>query len=104
VGINVHMASAQANKLEGYASQLHEIKAKLLSVKANLNHGWQAQEMIFINQSIEKIENEISKAMSMLNSVAPDIVSVAYQIKREEEAREAAAKAAALRNQGPRLQ
>jgi len=103
VGINVHMASAQANKLKGYASELQEIKARLLNVKANLNHGWQAQEMLFINQSIEKIDSEITKAATLLNSIAPAIISTAYQIKREEEAKEAATRAAALRTQGPQL-
>ncbi|WP_223592659.1 WXG100 family type VII secretion target [Neobacillus bataviensis] len=93
--INVGAASSQASRIREYSSELREVRNKLTALQGSLSSGWQAEEIRYINQSIEKINREIVSASSVLNSIAPDIVSAAYEIKREEDAKEAAEKAKA---------
>lgn len=95
--INVGQAYSQANRISGYAQELNEIKSRLQDFKGNLNSGWQAQEMTYINNAINSISREISELQTLLFSIGPDIVAAANEIKREEEAREAAERAAAER-------
>ncbi|NKE04637.1 hypothetical protein [Mesobacillus selenatarsenatis] len=95
--INVGQAYSQANRISGYAQELNEIKSRLQDFKGNLNNGWQAQEMTYINNAINSISREISELQTLLFSIGPDIVAAANEIKREEEAREAAERAAAER-------
>ncbi|WP_226086176.1 hypothetical protein [Mesobacillus sp. S13] len=95
--INVGQAYSQANRISGYAQELNEIKSRLQDFKGNLNSGWQAQEMTYINNAINNISREISELQTLLFSIGPDIVAAANEIKREEEAREAAERAAAER-------
>ncbi|WNF22778.1 WXG100 family type VII secretion target [Mesobacillus jeotgali] len=95
--INVGQAYSQANRIRDYAQELNEIKSRLQDFKGNLNSGWQAQEMTYINNAINSISREISELQTLLFSIGPDIVAAANEIKREEEAREAAERAAAER-------
>jgi uncharacterized protein YukE len=95
--INVGLAYSQANRISDYAQELNEIKSRLQDFKGNLNSGWQAQEMMYINNAINSISREISELQTLLFSIGPDIVAAANEIKREEEAREAAERAAAER-------
>ncbi len=87
--INVGRARNQADEIDDYASALRELKNRLNNFKGNINADWQATEMVYVNQAIEKMNNEISKLTSKLNSLADDIVSVAREIRREEEERAA---------------
>ncbi|MBT2691804.1 WXG100 family type VII secretion target [Bacillus sp. ISL-55] len=95
--INVGQAYSQANRISDYAQELNEIKSRLQDFKGNLNSGWQAQEMTYINNAINSISREISELQTLLFSIGPDIVAAANEIKSEEEAREAAERAAAER-------
>ncbi len=95
--INVSQAYAQASRINEYAQELNEVKSRLQDFKGNLNSGWQAQEMVYINNAISSISREISELQTLLFSIGPDIVAAANEIRREEEAREAAEKAAAER-------
>ena len=95
--INVGQAYSQANRISEYAQELNEIKSRMQDFKGNLNSGWQAQEMMYINNAINSISREISELQTLLFSIGPDIVAAANEIKREEEAREAAERAAAER-------
>jgi uncharacterized protein YukE len=97
VKINVGQAYSQANRISDYAQDLNDIKSRLQDFKGNLNSGWQAQEMVYINNAINSISREISELQTLLFSIGPDIVAAANEIKREEEAREAAERAAAER-------
>lgn len=93
--INVSQAYSQANRISEYASSLNDIKSRLLDFKGNINSGWQAEEMVYINKAIDSISREISELQALLLTIGPDIVEAANEIKREEEAREAAERAAA---------
>jgi uncharacterized phage infection (PIP) family protein YhgE len=93
--IDVAQAYAQANKISNYASSLNEIKSRMLDFKGNLNSGWQAEEIAYINKAIDSISREISELQTLLLTISPDIVAVANEIRREEETREAADRAAA---------
>jgi uncharacterized protein YukE len=97
MGINVSLANSQANKISEYESTLREIKGSLNNFKVYLNSAWQAQEMIYINNAIDSINREITSLSSSLDSLSSDIIRTANEIRREEEAREAARAAAAAR-------
>jgi uncharacterized protein YfcZ (UPF0381/DUF406 family) len=105
VSINVGLAASQANKVNQYSEKLAECKRILIRVKSSLNHGWNAQEMTYINQTIDSINQEIADLSSKLRSISSDVLSVAHDIKREEDAKEKAeaeakakAEAEALKN------
>lgn len=94
MSINVNLAASQANKINDYSSILLGVKESLNRVKGNLNNGWNAQEMIYINQTIDNINREIAALSTNLDSIGSDVLSAAQQIQRQEEA-EARAKAEA---------
>jgi uncharacterized protein YukE len=94
VSINVNLAASQANRINDYSSKLIEVKNNFNRVKGDLNNGWNAKEMIYINQSIDSINQEIAALSSKLSSIGSDVLSAAQQIQRQEEA-EAKAKAEA---------
>lgn len=89
MGINVSLAKSQANKISNYESVLKSIKSNLNGLKCNLNNEWQAQEMVYINNAIDNINSDISRSASALDSLSHDISNTAYEIKEEEEEREA---------------
>lgn len=90
--ISVSDAKAHARDLEVGYSKLNGIKGKLIDLTSNLNQEWQATEMTFVNSAISKITSDIDKLNTKLFNLAPDIVSVAEEIRAEEEAAEAAAR------------
>ncbi|MBI0578058.1 hypothetical protein IEC97_11875 [Neobacillus cucumis] len=90
MGINVHAAHSQANKISHYASTLRDVQQHLVRARGNLNHGWQAQEMLYVNQAIEQMSREMAALASKLEGISSDISSAADGIKREEEAKEKA--------------
>lgn len=93
--INVGQAYSQANRISDYAQDLNDIKSRLQDFKGNLNSGWKAEEMSYVNNAIDSISRGISELQTLLFTIGPDIVSVANEIRREEEARETAERAAA---------
>lgn len=95
MSINVWHNQLQANKLENYISSLREMKYDLINFKANLNEGWQAKEMVYINNTIDDLTKEINKLSSELDAISSDIVAVVHEIKKEEDEKEAAEKAKA---------
>ena len=95
MGVNVGLARSQARKMHDYVSNLRNIRNSMKDFKTNLNYLWQAEEMIYINNAIDKIDMEILHLYNLIDSLGDDIISVAYEIKREEEERKAAARAAA---------
>jgi uncharacterized protein YukE len=95
MGINVGLALSQAAKLREQADALLGIKTSLLHVKSSLNSSWQAEEMVYIQRALDSINQEIGALSSELDSLSSTIQATAYEIKREEEAAEAAAKAKA---------
>ncbi|MDQ6595109.1 hypothetical protein E2K98_03950 [Bacillus salipaludis] len=98
MGINVHAAHSQANKISHYASTLRDVQQHLVRARGNLNNGWQAEEMLYVNQAIEQMSRDMAALASKLEGISSDVRSAANDINREEEAkaeREAKAKAEA---------
>jgi archaellum component FlaC len=95
MGINVWHNKLQARKLDNYISDLRDTKNDLNRFKSNLNYGWQAKEMVYINNAIDDITKEINKLTGELDTISNDIVQVVYEIKQEEDEEEAARKAKA---------
>lgn len=99
MGINVSLATSQANTLKRYTSVLQNISRTVENNKASLNNRWQASEMMNINNAMDELMNEIRKLASELESIGNDIQITVVEIKNEEIARakaEAEAKAKAM--------
>ena len=90
MSINVNLANAQANQLSTNISQLSQAKNNLEDYKNSLNSNWQADEMSFINQAIERIMEQINSTMNAIDSLVNDVRDTAAEIKREEDAARAA--------------
>ncbi|MDQ0885068.1 putative nucleic acid-binding Zn-ribbon protein [Paenibacillus sp. V4I9] len=95
MGINMEQASSQASQISQYASVLRDIQRSMDSFRGNLNHVWQAEEMNYVNNAITSMMQQIASCSSSLDALSSDISSTAWEIKREEEAREAAERARA---------
>lgn len=91
MGINVQAAHSQANKINHYASTLRDVQQHLTQTRGSLNNGWQAQEMLYVNQAIEEMCRDMTALASKLEGISSDISSAADGIRREEEAKEKAA-------------
>jgi len=90
MSINVNLANAQANQLSTNISQLSQAKNNLEDYKNSLNSNWQADEMSFINQAIDRIMEQINSTMNAIDSLVNDVRDTAAEIKREEDAARAA--------------
>ena len=90
MSINVNLANAQANQLSTNISQLSQAKNNLEDYKNSLNSNWQADEMSFINQAIERIMEQINSTINAIDSLVNDVRDTAAEIKREEDAARAA--------------
>lgn len=96
MAIDIYAAITQAKRLDHYHSTLQDIKSSLNNFQGTLNNGWQATEMAFINRAFDSIQSKINRLSSDLDSLSGDIVTAAYEIKRQQE--EEAAKTAAKAN------
>lgn len=94
--INVSRESQLAREIGSYEQVLNTIKNKLDSYNTKLASGWKATEMAYITNAINDIKGDLSKVASKLSSIESEIISTAQMIRREEEAKEAAERAAAL--------
>ncbi|UFT99213.1 hypothetical protein KO561_18870 [Radiobacillus kanasensis] len=88
MGISVSRARYQANRIENVADSLRSLRRKLQGAEGNIHSGWKATEVNYINRTLNRLESKCSEVASKLNSLESDIVSTAYEIKREEEERE----------------
>lgn len=95
MGINVEQARSQASQISQYVSVLRDIQRSMDSFRGDLNQVWQAEEMNYVNNAISSMMQQLSSCSSSLDSLSSDIISTAQEIKREEEAREAAERARA---------
>lgn len=95
MGISVFWARSQANDISGNASELRTIKSKLENIKGDINNGWTAEEIAYVNSAIDAIGQKLTNLATKLDGISSDIVAAAEQIKREEDAARAAAEARA---------
>jgi len=95
MGINVSQASSQAGYLSDYASTLRDLAGSINQYKSEMNQYWQADGVMRAGYAFDRIIANLQGASSQLSALSSDIVSVANEIRSEEEAAERAAAAAA---------
>lgn len=88
MGINVVQARHQAQVLASQAKNLHEISNQIVSYESMLNSYWQAEEMKFVNQAINKIQIELRITAATLTQLESTIIHTAQMIRQEEEEEE----------------
>ncbi len=99
MAINVNASNMQAGQLSSYANQLRNAKNQLNSYKSSLTSYWQGQEVTYITRGIDQTIAQIDGVIRQLNSLSNDLRNTAAQIKREDDAAAAAARARALKQQ-----
>jgi len=97
MAINVSQTYSQAARLNEYATQLRNIRSKLINDRDLLNMYWQSKELKYINQAIGDIDKKLLQVASMLEGLNSSIRSAAQDIHREEEAARIAAEREAAR-------
>ncbi len=97
MAININVANNQANQLEGSISDLRTARNKLITYRTSISNNWQGKEVGYILTAIDNLVREIDSAMNNLDSLSRDIKATASQIKKEEDAAEARARAAKQR-------
>lgn len=105
--INVSRETELARKIGSYEGKLQTLKSNLANSKTTVNSGWKAQEVVYINQALTQVMNELSKIAPDLRSIETEIISTANAIKKEEDEKEAAelaAKEAALKKMQEKAQ
>lgn len=104
MGINVESAAARANELRGYARQLRNAKSDILQYKQIFGSSWQGTEAFYYISAAERAQEKLERQASELEALGNEIVSVADQIRREEEAAERARREAEERERQRREQ
>ncbi len=94
MAINVNTANNQADQLSTNVWQLRQAKQKLSSYRSSINTHWQGKEATDILTAIDQVIGQINRAIQDIEGLSRDIKAVAAQIKREEEAAAARARAA----------
>lgn len=84
MGINVGQARHQAQELASQAKYLHEISNQIVSYESMLNSYWQAEEMKYVNQAINKIQIEVRSTAAKLTQLGSNILHTAQMISQEE--------------------
>lgn len=78
-----------------YSSSIRDIVKSLNNFKLTLNNEWQGEEILYINNAIDSINIELFSLAANIDSIVSDIAYTTEEIRREDEARAAAARAAA---------
>ena len=97
MAINISAANSQASQLRGYADKLQQAKNQLNNYKSSLETNWHGQEVAYITRGIDQTVAQIDDVIRQLNSLSNDLRNTAAQIKREDDAAAAAARARALK-------
>lgn len=103
MAINVSAANNQAAQLNDNISKLRDAKRQMQAYRSSVSNNWQGKEVTYILTAIDRVIGDIDSAIRNLDSLCGDIKSVAAQIKREEDAAAAAARAKAAKEQQIRV-
>ena len=99
MAINVSAANNQAAQLADNITKLRDAKRQMQAYRSSVSNNWQGREVTYILTAIDRVIGDIDSAIRNLESLSSDIKSVAAQIKREEDAAAAAARAQAAKQQ-----
>ncbi len=103
MAINVNAANNQASQLSNNVAKLRDAKKQMQAYKSSVSNNWQGKEVTYILTAIDRVIADIDRVIGNTNSLSSDIRSTAAQIKREEDAAAAAARAKAAREQRIRI-
>lgn len=94
MAINVSAANTQAAQLNDNISKLRDAKRKMQAYRSSVSNNWKGKEVTYILTAIDRVMADIDSAIRNLDSLGTDIRNAAAQIKREEDAAAARARAA----------
>ena len=93
MGIDINLAKSQANELSQQAAELRIAVKKLSEYKTSLKSYWKGKEVSPIITAIDNNIKKIKKVIEELEDLETDIKKAANDIKREEDAAAARARA-----------
>ncbi len=93
----MNWAIQQASELARNARILSDRKNSLEQTRGSIGGVWRGTEIKYVNNSILRLNKDLGNLANRIISIQEDIKSVAYEIRREEEAAEKAAAEKAAR-------
>ena len=75
----------QINKIDGYIRNLNDAKNKLSNLRGNINSGWSAEEIRYLNVALDNVNLEISSATRLMATLKKDLSRALEQIKQEQQ-------------------
>lgn len=99
MAINVNAANYQAAQINDNISKLRDAKRRMQAYRSSISNNWQGKEVAYILTAIDRVIEDIDSTISNMGSLSTDIKNTAAQIKREEDAAAAAARAKAAKQQ-----
>jgi len=100
LGDLVDQAIRQSNKIRECRDSLRGSTQNIDVYLENLKTNWKGPELVWIQQAINEVKSNISKAMSLVENTGQTLINVAAQ--REEERRQAELLAAQARAEASR--
>ena len=88
--MNVSRETKIAREIGSHKGELNKVESSLEDVKTQLEKGWDAKEVKYINEAVDQLKLKVSNAATKLSTIQSDIIKAAEEIKREEEEAEAA--------------
>lgn len=93
MGIDINLAKIQANELSQQAAELRIAVKRLSDYKTSIKSSWKGREVSPIVSAVDNNIKKIKSVIEELESLEADIKAAANEIKREEDAAAARARA-----------
>ena len=91
--MNYDLANSQANQISSDAVDLQHALKRLTDYKASINANWNGPEAVHVNKAIDDVISMIKKSINDMNQLSKYVKKTAADIKNEEKALAAKAKA-----------
>ena len=83
--IDLNIANEQAGQFRRQSSDLRDGRLSVQSFQRRLRQHWRSDEVSRINSALSNNMNRLTALAAELDTIATDIVSVAQEIRRQEE-------------------
>jgi uncharacterized protein YukE len=98
MGINYSGAIRCGRNLTSMGSEIERLKTNTKTLTDNIPSGYDGQDARMYMSAVEQLQRELQTISRELRSLGSEVISVAEQIRREEEAEERRRREAAMRS------
>ena len=83
--VNEVATQRQLDSLTGYVDELNNFKRRINTLSGELKSNWSAEEVVYINRALTKVNEEINDATEMVNTLKLDISRALSEIQQLEQ-------------------